>query len=320
MPTPFSIAKYQMLPYIGILSFDPAVNASTAGKRAVEPFDIEFCAACMTGAAEEIFNDAPAALSEFLYADQLNPPTPAVFNLTQYSKTIGSITTWAAWMQGCTVRLTGDDVDNQILSQTQLLRPYQGGTSASVSGTVYGDSILLPSSIKSIKDPVRLPTISPLMGTTSREHFLFYIQPHQYGNRQQSPTIFYNLTNKSVGQPAIWLAENAIDIAVAATVKYVRFNPMPNQAYSVTMNAKLKAPVFTAADIYAGTAYAVDPNKAIPMDYHTAIFIPFALQRFTAHPSFDNKAITEIARQYKKAQGMLLDCVPSVTSEPGNYH
>lgn len=319
--TPFTIAKNFMLPYIGVLSFDPAVNQATAGKRQAEAFDIEFCAACMTGGGEELFNDGPSAISETQYGDQLYPPTSVTLNVTQFSKTISGLTPSQAWMIGCTINITGDGTFNELMSATTLLRPY-AGSSGSVSGTVYGDSIPLPSNIKEVMDPVKLPTLAPLMGTTSREEYLAYGNPHRYGNRRTTGSrIFYTLTNKSVGQPAIWFAENAIDISVAQTVKYLRFNPMPNQAYSASMRVKLKAPVFTAADIYAGTDYNVDPNKAIPMDNHASIFLPMCMQRFMAHPSFNNKmAAQEIARQYAEARRMLADCTPSVTHQNALYH
>lgn len=319
--TPFTIARDKMLPMIGILSFDPAVNATTAGKRAVEPFDIAFCADCMTGAAEEIFDEGPASVSEAPDAYQLYPPTGVTLTVTQFSKTISGLTTWAPWMLGCTINISGDQLFNEITSQTTLLRPYAGGSGA-VSGTVYGDAVKLPSNVKQVMDPVRLPTLAPLMGTTNRERFLGYTNPHRYGNRMTTGRqVFYDLTNKTVGQPAIWMAENMINVATAETTKFLRFNPMPNQAYSATVRVKIKAPTFTAADIYAGADYTTDPGAIIPLDYHSSIFVPFAMQRFMAHPSFNNPiAAKEIVRQYQRAQMMLNNCTPGVVSnEPAGY-
>src|SRR5436190_10665962 len=105
--TPFTVAK-RMLPYIGVLSFDPAVNASTAGKRAIDDGDVQFCVDCMMGAAEEMFAEGPAALSETDYGDVLRAPLGVTFTTTQYSATIAAFGAFAAYMVGCTVRISGD--------------------------------------------------------------------------------------------------------------------------------------------------------------------------------------------------------------------
>lgn len=318
--TPFQIAKTRMLPLIGITSFDPATNATTAGKRAVEEGDIQFCVDCMNAAAEEMLDEGPACLSETDYSDVLLPPTAVTLTTIQYSKVLSGFLTWAAWMEGCTVRLSGDDVDNVLLSATALLRPYMGSGGAQ-SGTVYGDSLKMPSTVKSIMEPVRLPTVAPLRVTLMEDEFYCYAQPHLYGNRP-GVAVYNSLTNKSVGEPVIALAQFVAAMTVAGvTPKFLRFNPMPAQAYSATMRVKLKPPLWTTADVYAGTAYTVDPAAVIPFDNHSSIFLPMALWRFLAHPSFDNKNAREsINAQYALAKKQLDQLTPATVSIQAHYH
>lgn len=317
--TPRDIVKLK-LKYIGVLSFDPATNANSVGRRAIEAGDVEFACACLTGGIEEMLEDGPAALSEKRYSNVLRAPTNVTLDVTNGSATIANLTTYAAWQIGCTIRIAGDNDDNEIVSSTELLRPYLGATGTGRAAVVYSDAIKLPGTIKNVLDPVKLPNIIPLLGTSDRERFMRFGQDTPMDAMRQPEYASYILQNKTIGQPAIWMAENAIDTTVAGGNTFLRFNPMPGQAYSVTAKVKVRAPIYTPADIFTSSNYDTDPGAVIPVDSHASIVLPFALMRFTAHPSFDSKAVREIERQYAVARKLLSSCKPTITTEAGDYH
>lgn len=310
----------RMLPFIGVTVLDLSANANDPGKRQLLQSDIDFGAGCQTGALEEIYAGGPAAISERRLAFVLNKPTTISVTTVSLSTAI-TVSGWQDWMIGCTVRIPEDSQDNEFVSATELLKPWMGETSGVQPSTVYGDAVKLPEGTDCVLEPVEIPLWKPLVPATSREQFITWNLPTGYRNEVQPGVSYYVTINKAVGWPVVWFAEAAFDPSEDFLPIFLRVNPMPSQAFSITMRARLQPPVITAADIYDGTPSDPGPDFNIPLSWHESVFLPFAMQRWTAHPSFTNEGSKkEIARQYQVAKNKLDSYAASGAASLGEYY
>lgn len=267
---------------IGVLSYDPAQNATNQNRRGLCTGDLDEVLIAINGGAQECFALGPIELSEQQQSTVLRPGTGLTLDATQYSTTIANLTTWASWMQGCTVRISGDGQDNELISATQLLRPFMGVTGTGLVATVYGDAVALDSASMTVIEPVEIPQWGPLTPST---------RPFQYwvGSRQNSDGLLLNgsLQSKPTGRPCEWTVETRNIATNAFTQRILRVFPMPDSAYSLSFRVQVKPPVYSQSDLYAGTSYGVDPGTIIPFDWVESTLLPEVLRRFSTHPAFD---------------------------------
>lgn len=306
----------RLLKLIGVTSLDPAANLSTALNRGLEAGDLDEAAEAITSAIQEIFALGPVALSEQPFEGLLRAPAAVSLSVEQYSTTISALFGFDAdWMPGCTVRLDGDPLDNELVSASALRRPYTGAT-GEVTGTVYGDAIQLPEWVKNVMEPVRIPRVWALRSATTQEEFRGVMSPHQYGNDNRGAA-YYTDHNKSIGEPAVFWLESRYDTAASALKLFLRVNPMPGEVYPISCRAKRKPPVITAANI---GSHLSEPLTVIPTDWHESILVPIAKHRFTAHPAFNNEpARAAIAEQYRVAKLALESFTPQITEAEAHY-
>lgn len=290
--------------YIGILSFDPAANANSNNRRGLGDQDIADLVACINGAQEEVYSLAPSYWTERETGGALRPSTTITGSFTQYG-TACVLSGHSAWMTGCTVRIGTDAEDNRLVSATELARPYMGSTGSGVTVTVFADCLTLPATYNQVIEPVRLTGLAPLKVLFSREEFDRWCLDRSTSPRDLNAN--YQVSNRQVGEPRVVLVEQ-VSLGSAAPAIYLRFNPMPAQAYGVTFTAKLAPPVVVAANIWTEATPTVDPGVSPYFPDAESILLPFCLQRWTAHPSFsaDGQQLTEISRQYKTARETLL--------------
>lgn len=286
---------------IGILSFDPADNATNQNRRGLCTGDTDEALIAINGAMEECFSLGPAELSMQHKASVLRAATGVTLDAVNFSTTIANVTTWASWMQGCTVRIPGDSRDNEFVSQTELLRPFMGTTANGLSSTVYGDAVPLDTSILTVLGPVEIPQQLELLGVEWPFGFTSAIA---FGFSRNANFENYAATQKPIGQPSFWAVETRNIATNAFTQRILRVTPMPDKAYSLTYRAKVKPPTYALADFYSGTSYGVDPGTIIPFDWAESTLLPIALQRFSSHPAFDPAQVAEIARQAEVAKSV----------------
>jgi hypothetical protein len=304
------IAK-DLLRYIGVVnSLDATANLTNLSTVTPDALDLQFVATTINGAYQEIFAGAPAALRERDVAEVLRAPTTVTVDATQFSKTIANLTTYASWMIGCTIRIPGDNQDNEIVSSTALLRPFMGTTATGISSTVYADCIALDSTYSRVLGPVGIPGNPILRNARSKEEFVFgtgqeWSTPD--GNSIQPDPISSWQRQKTLGQPAVWFTEARYDGTNTYLPLMLRFNPMPSSALAVGFKAKVKPPTVTTASI--GTDAGTDTNITIPMDWVESILLPVSRQRFKAHPRFQASAesVAQITADYKIAIEILND-------------
>lgn len=245
----------RLLKHIGVTSLDAEDDANAINQRGLVAGDLDDVAVAITAALQEITGEGPSALSEQRVAGVLRGPQVVELGVTQFTTNVGSFPDFDSRMIGCTVRLAGDEQDNEIVSETELLRPYMG-VSGAVSATVYGDAFLLPSTVKNIMDPVNIPGLPDLSGVTTREEFEF-ANTEDYRSHQRSNDHSRYTAPKSSGRPCIWYCEPRLS-ATGSLDFLLRITPMPDQAYSITFRAKKKPPTITGANIADGGTY---PDK-----------------------------------------------------------
>ena len=307
-----------LLSYIGVTSLDPEENTNDLNQRGLQSVDLPMAARAITAAIQEIFDISPTAISEQRYADVIRAPKDITFTATKYSRQITDVVGWEDWMDGCTVKVSGDGLDNEFISESELLRPYPRASGIQ-SGTVYGDAIALPANIRNVLEPVESPNVWRLSASENRDNFRMWNSPFMTGARGHGAgfTSYYTTQNKSIGEPVVYLVEPRHDPNLSYLRLFLRFNPMPSQDYPITFRVKVKPPIITAQDIGSDV---VDPMSIVPIEWHESILLPFALKRWCKHPAFDNEGAKQmIMSEYQTARMMLEGFAPRISSVEAQY-
>ena len=292
----------RMAKHIGVTAFDPGDPSNTTPLHfpGLRDGDIDEIVACINGALQELWDRAPVAVCFARLGIELRAPAQVTLQVTRDSNAITGITGYAAWMDGCTIRLEGDATDNELVDGGTLLRPYLGASSeggGTVSGTVFADCASPGPEVIGIVDPIgtcgsaHLPAL--LTRVTSRAEFESY----------------WGIARRTVGMPEVCFVETRYLPARSRLGIRLRVHPMPRDAMLLTYGARLNAPTITAADVGAAT----DPGTAFPIPggWEEAVLLPLALQRFSAHPNFaPESAREEIERQAVSARRIMQSAAP----------
>lgn len=300
------------LEMLGITSLDEDEGAPQA-----RPIDLRNVAHVMTQTWGEIFRHGPLEQRERPGSGYLHAPASLTLSATIGSTAISAVTTWAAWMAGCTARIAGDDRDNELLSATLLARPFTGPTGATTA-TVFGDSLTLDSTISKVISPMLCGGGSPVVEATDRATFLrcgYSVVPPYTG------ISFFNAGPKLSGSfPSVFFLDSFYDPTLDCVARRIRFSPMPMTALSVEFTASINPPRVMVSDI-KGVGSA-DPGTKMPMidGAVETIFLPIFMQFLTRLPTFRNAdAKPEIFRQYTEAIKDLKSRQASVSSVMPQY-
>ena len=318
MPTLKTIAV-ELLRDFGITTLTPANSTDNTNIRGPSTGDLQAVCNAINGALEEIWCAVPAEIFQQRYGGVLREPATVSVTVTQYSKTV-TITTWADWMTGCTVALTGDSIFNEIASSTALVKPYMGAT-GTTTGTVYADCIPFVTGaltdsdkIARVLPPIRLAGYGNLRPAGSRVEFLQWsglldvTTPHTLPAGTQTSNF-----NKQTGTPTSYFVD-AMNLGNASYTNLLRVNPMPTSAMMVEFNTMIKPPVYVTTDIDNGD-HATDPAKNVILPFSLFFLTAFARRRLCGDGRFVNVgAKDEINRQYLKALESLGDLKPSITA------
>jgi hypothetical protein len=173
--------------------------------------------------------------------------------------------------------------------------------------------------VRSVLDPIELPNNARMHVAGSAEEFRSF-NGAGYGVHPFAQSTAYSLSNKSVGEPTIAFMDTAFDAATGRMPIFLRFNPMPGQAYPISYRVKVKAPTFTTDDIDTGD-HTTDPSTVLPVDYIESVLWPITLQRWTAHPNFkaEGDTLREIKRQYDAAIVSIKNTKPGISRTRAIY-
>lgn len=291
----------------GITSLDPALPLNQ--RRPIEDGDLEEVCTYMTSSLQEMFDLGPAEMKQRPGSGYLNAPTAISITVTQGSTDISAVTTFADWMLGCTVRIAGDDQDNELVSETLLARPYLG-TSGTFAATIYGDCLTLDDTISEVLDPVFFSNQAFAKMAQSREQFIqlgLYPSTVTYLSGAPiilGPTPFYWYGRKGMSQwPYTWLVEGCYDSSLDYVPRRLRFAPMPTGAIGVSYTAIHTPPRIDTHSVDNGD-HQFDPGVKLPIPngWLESIFLPIFRQQLTGSGLFQNSsAVAEIGRSYGRA-------------------
>lgn len=266
-------------------------------------------AGAINGALQELYSKGPAHFRRREISTMLNGATSVQLGLTPNGTAISTFSGWQDWMRGCTVRVDGDVYDNEIVSQTQLLQPWQGATAGTVNAQVFGDAVTLDPGVAGVLGCVRLADIRELCAAPDRESFnrANFWYEGDYGEAILSVQV----RRKWTGQPHTYWVDNVSFPAGAGVVQptvRLRVAPIPQQAYVLKFDALLNPPTVALGDLGSDSCVFELPGASVE-----TLLVPFVLQRWTACPWWKNRdAGAEIARQYEVARVALYGSNPQV--------
>lgn len=315
------VARLQLLD-LGVTSFDPA--NPTVQSTQITSSDLYYCAYAQTAAYQEIYSDETGEPKNQPGSTLLNAPTTVTLNVTQNSKTISSLTTFASWMIGCTIRITGDSQDNEIISSTLLARPFTGSTGSGISAQVFGDCIALDDTIGRIISPMFLPSGNEVCEVTDRRQFVvnggypvanWGIYPGVWWYRP-----FWSFAQKPVGNPLVFFIDGQADPTLDYVPRRLRVSPMPMTAQVLSYSVQINPPRVATADI--DNVGHTDPGVkiAVPNGWVESMFVPIARYWNMSNPRFHNDQIKGvILDQYEKAKRRLKDSDGSAATVKTTY-
>lgn len=230
-------------------------------------------------------------------------PAPVSFSgltLTHGGKSFtgGSFTTAQI---GRTVRITGDENDNELATTTSLVRPYLGPSTAAGSGTIYGDCITLGTSIIGVLAPVILQgehELVPLRG--HRDLRIFSATSGHYAKDEGFTRQHYTVADpREINTPVGYLVRPVLIANV--TQLRLRVAPLPDRDYVVTFEKRTSCPRVTALN-----------STVIPMpqDLAESVFLPIFRHKFSTWKHFPESSRKTVKEESDEAFSLLVKMKP----------
>lgn len=205
--------------------------------------------------------------------------------------------TLPAWSLRCTIRFSGDAVDNEIASlddtgttfQTKL--PYSG-VSGSVTATIYGDCLNLDPSVAAISPPVVIlgeHELIALRGQRDIQTFSPSIGHNRSPVSGQALDSYVVAEQRDVDVPIGYLVESGFN-PLGQTVTALRVSPLPDKAYTLQFDKKKLPPRIQS--LTPGTDLI-----PVPQEYAESIFLPLLRYQFTSQKQFEASGIKAYLKQ-----------------------
>lgn len=319
------LAMSGALNFSGIHSLDPDDNAQSELARGKSASIIADCAAYINASMRLVADKAPHLFKKPGGGLLGAPLSVSGLGMTFGSTTITGFSAFASAMRGCTIRIAGSSYDHEIVSATEISRPFDGPTAGGLGATVYFDCIPLDVTISGIIGPVMIPSIGVIGLANSRDQFLTGGYNFASGSRSglsHSVLPFSMNFTKLVGRPERWMCEEGgYDPSNTSTLLLMRFYPMPSQLYTVVFEKIMKPPVYTSADIDSDDGGA-DPGTTVPFDGVEQRLMPILTKKWMKHYSFDqpNTVKQEINDDYQNALDSLEKEKPTNDYKSAVYH
>ena len=201
---------------------------------ALNPGDrLEFLDA-INGAMQKLHSLAPHHSKITTGSIRLAAPTTVSMGVTEGSTEFTSYAAVAADF-GCTIRIAGDNIDNQVVDSNELLHPYAGPT-GTVEAVIYHDAAMLPEPYSEI---ISRPQI-----LESRRYLTH--------DRQRSA---WNLTEneRAICEPRFFCVEPNARNNNPASPGIFRVDSLPGKAYRLEMQVLLAPARMIFTDLLAGS-------------------------------------------------------------------
>lgn len=253
----------------------------------------------MNAALQELFGEGSPWIRYDEIGVIINAPTAVTIAVTNGS-TSATITGWAAWMAGCTIQITGSDIDNQIrnASASATLKYPYNGTTGTKTATVYHNSIVVPDTVMRVLDPVRFNRFHISALPNPDISFIPRLdQDFGYDQRYQNLPDPARV-NDSLGTPIGYHVTTWSPTAEDQPGTRIRIVPTPAAAGSLDYRAMLAPPEII--DISS------TDKLPIPQQFVQSIFYPVARKHLSGCPFFrSSSSADEITRAYQEARRLL---------------
>ena len=211
--------------------------------------------------------------------------------------TLGSTATtgtaFTADQYGRTIRIPGDDIDNQIVGVNSILHPY-AGTTGTVSAVIYSDAVALP-------EPYAALVGDPRILETGRDLMHQKVRCSTRTKKNSAEPQFYwvesNARNQSPGAPAV-----------------IRFDTLPDRAYRLEVDAELAPDRVSFSDI-------LTPGPELPLrGEHVELYLlPIARGLLTSSAMWRDAESKSSARdEAKTAEQKYEVLAPKALATPRN--
>lgn len=242
---------------LGVTSLDP--NTPANQPFPIEPTDLTDICQIATSALQEAAQESGQEQLNQPASFYLRGPTNVTLTATQGSTTISAFTTYdGTWMPGCTIRVSGDNQDNELLSATQLARPYVGGSASGITAVIFDDCITMDQTVDHPTGPLVLAQNGFVYQASTRQEFATRLWQTSLWQGIQ-PSVgwyflpFWGMSPKPDGAyPTMYFMDTYYDPTLAYVVKRLRITPMPNVAQSLAWTNKMLPPRISPADAVSG--------------------------------------------------------------------
>lgn len=225
----------------------------------------------INAALQRLYNALPTYFKEQTQGFVLPAPvTLTGVGVTQYSKFVTGVTFTEAQF-GQTVILEGDPDWNQVIGENELLVPYMGST-GTVGGTLYGNAI------HSTTVPLDRIIGNPQFANQNLfplANFMMQNQP----NAASSNWVWLN----QVGLPQAWWAQVFGNSQGKRPIMVLRFAPVPDQAYAITVRIAFWPKRVTMAD------YAANTEITVADQFIERALIPMCIEAFMSSPEYNRE-------------------------------
>jgi hypothetical protein len=192
-----------------------------------------------------------------------------------------------------TLRINGDGIDNQPIGANTLLHPY-GGTSGTVTATLYSDATQLPEQFEElVSQELRVLETNSLVVGVNRS---------------------LKCENRKTGRPEFFNVEpNAMNQSPPAPA-VIRFDKLPNQLF------RLEG-MFSMAPLRVKVVDLISPGVDLPIreDHIEAYLLPIARANLTTCRLWRNKDNkTDVANKGEAAENKYRLLVPQTISSAPN--
>lgn len=233
---------------------------------------------------QQIYDKLPIYFKELTEGFVLPAAVTVSIPVTQYSATIGS-SAFTDDQLGRTIVIDGDPAWNQVVGSNALLSPYMGIT-GTVNATIYGDAFY------SKRFPFDRILGNPKFNDTTFAPLLRTEMNRASVDGVSNMTLFAH----SVGLPRIWWTQPLGNSQGNEPLVVLKFLPVPDQAYSMSIRAAYWPKRLTLADYDSA---AIQP---VPDQFIESALIPLSVQALRDTPVFevtgaDPKRLDESAAQ-----------------------
>lgn len=316
----------RLLRYFGVTSLDPATPA--AQPFPIQPTDLDDILDVMNATNQKMFRTTPDEERSQNLGTALRGPTSVHFDVTNRSNAIANFGAYASWMVGCTVRIGGDDQDNELTAQALLARPYMGTTTSQASAIVYNDAFQLDATVGKVMVPVAMPNQVPMTPCTDRMTFMrmagYPLVCNPDGTAYGYPWFWF--VRKNISRPIAWFLEPAYTVGLNFVPRRIRVAPMPDQDYPLSYKAALNPTRLGILDLVtdpnSDPPILTDPGTLIPVsdDMFESIYLPIAVKKLSGKPQFKNsEALPQIAADYAEAIEALKSILPQAAARMAIY-